>query len=61
MDDVVRKYLKWRIDELSPEQVRRVIRYVAGLLAAEKEINNAPAPTTARGATNNHLQDTTEV
>lgn len=43
MDDAVRNYLKWRIDELSPEQVRRVIRYVGGLLAAEKEIKNTLA------------------
>ncbi|KAF5071988.1 hypothetical protein DSECCO2_206570 [anaerobic digester metagenome] len=61
MDDAIKKYLKWRIDELNPEQVRKVIRYVAGLLAAEKEIKNAPVTDqSTQGAKNNHLQDTTE-
>ncbi len=43
MDDAVRNYLKWRIDELNPEQVRKVIRYVGCLFAVEKEIKNALA------------------
>lgn len=60
-EEGVKNYLKAMIDELSPDQVRKVIRYMGCLFAVEKEMKNAPVTDqSTQGAKNNHLQDTTE-